>query len=323
MFNIYQLNFKGKDMTFSITSNKHHRFEIDGIHDQDGVKKNGKPQLSGINGYYGPLANIIGWIAEKIFHKTISVEILDPTTQKKSTCYFNCKSLINWYNRVAPNIEGMMTEKTVHDSEFVQIVIADLVKSRAKKDNSPQEVKDQAQEKQVQQPIVVDKVPEAPMDPIEKMLPIIHGRNLDSDTHLAKAIFRDLYKKEPFFTEDEIKKDLMNVTLEKFIDLTKNVNLIAQSKDVNVEIFPDKELTFPDVENTPNNVQYDCYYFKRLGESGFRGTYSERILGLSATFVESYAKADSENKKKMLSKVFYQIQRALDPTCKILTKSID
>ncbi|QLH37333.1 MAG: hypothetical protein HWD61_15295 [Parachlamydiaceae bacterium] len=75
-----------------IGKNHYGRFDLSPMRD---------PMGRGINGYHGILDNIIGFILEKIFHKTVSFEWQNGS--KTSTYYFNCKSFAKWYHKVHPD----------------------------------------------------------------------------------------------------------------------------------------------------------------------------------------------------------------------------
>lgn len=93
---------------FYIYENKYHRFNVEGVKD-----------VRGISGYHGLFEDIIGLIAEKIFHKTVAVE-----SGKDNIYYLNCKSFVNWLKRVAPDKIDFNTEKNSHNAEWVKNTIA-------------------------------------------------------------------------------------------------------------------------------------------------------------------------------------------------------
>lgn len=82
----------------NVSKNSFNRFDIKNVEDPGFVLKTGK-KVTGISGFHGKLANIIGWIMEKIFHKTVGVKI------NEATFYFNCKSVVNWLNRVESSLD--------------------------------------------------------------------------------------------------------------------------------------------------------------------------------------------------------------------------
>lgn len=91
------------------------RFNINHLDDQ--FKKNEKT-VSGIAGYHGKLANIVGWVLENIFHTTVHVK-----DQKGNIYYFNCKSLEKWLER--RNFTDFSREN-LHSSDWVQRTIEGL-----------------------------------------------------------------------------------------------------------------------------------------------------------------------------------------------------
>lgn len=82
--------FMVNDFKLSFNKNANNRFDVNYIID-NGTGKDKK--IKGINGFHGKFANFIGWILEKLFHKTVAVKV------DQETFYLNCKSLVNWLNR--------------------------------------------------------------------------------------------------------------------------------------------------------------------------------------------------------------------------------
>lgn len=104
------------------------RFNIEDISEPNSKK-------TGISGYHGGLWCVIGWIAAKIFNKAVRIKT------DKGVYYLNCKSLENWYKRVAP---GSIAEndkdfsKKMHDPKAVKIMIESLKKPS--KAHTPQDL---------------------------------------------------------------------------------------------------------------------------------------------------------------------------------------
>lgn len=82
------------------------RFEIRYTVDH-GFKKNGK-DIKGMNGYQGRFINFIAWILEKIFHKTVAVEL------DNKTFYFHCKSVVKLLKRLE-NQPGLEKTKIIDE----------------------------------------------------------------------------------------------------------------------------------------------------------------------------------------------------------------
>lgn len=90
-----------------IFKNNFNRFEIKYVIDPGfGDKK-----VKGINGFHGWLGGLIGLILEKIFHKTVAIQI------DEKTFYFNCKSLVKWFKRIENQPDNDNIKKIVDDEE--------------------------------------------------------------------------------------------------------------------------------------------------------------------------------------------------------------
>lgn len=113
-----------------ISKNTSNRFDIKNVEDPGFVLKNGK-KITGINGYHGKLANIIGWILENIFHKTVGIKI------NEKTFYFSCKSVVRWLKRVETSLDQNAKnainkgktnlDENSHNAAFVKGVLENIV----------------------------------------------------------------------------------------------------------------------------------------------------------------------------------------------------
>lgn len=123
-----------------------HRFNIKHIEDP-GFKKNGK-LINGIYGYHGLLENIIGFILEKIFHKTVAVKTVDGS----GTYYLNCISLVKWLKRVKPGIDPSQIESKSHDSKWVAMIINELLKAKKQPNTelSSEKTKEQSEKEEAE-----------------------------------------------------------------------------------------------------------------------------------------------------------------------------
>lgn len=291
-------------MTFSVESNPQHRFEIMGIKDEGEPKKNGK-KVSGINGYYGPLANIIGWLLEKIFHNTVSVQISNPDLPHvKETCYFNCESLVHWYRRVAPKDEQFkIDEWSVHDSKFVQQAIADLVKIKAANKGNGHDTTEFINQHIIdpKNRLETNSEKEARLN---SGIPRIISRVNDDHIESVKKLFTILYEKK-LFTDGERRAWQVDKNINRFINFFKS----SKSENVQVVIYDTNELL---------KIHDELCKQKNLSNTGFDGTIcfqreDKHIIGVSLNHLNlSNVDIDENSIRKELHKgIFFSIILAL------------
>lgn len=79
-------------------------------------------EKGGIAGFHGCIARIIGWVLEKIFHKTVRVEA------SNGIYYLNCQSIANWFQRIGYVSQDMK----IHDREWVKAALEGIVAEREK-----------------------------------------------------------------------------------------------------------------------------------------------------------------------------------------------
>lgn len=108
-----------------ILENSYKRYEIAYLSEEDSHfkqipnewTKNGK-KISGIYGFHGRLENIIGWLLEKLFHKTVKVEGLGGD----GVHYFDCESLKSYLGRIKSQdlFKDKIGDIDTHDRKAVQ-----------------------------------------------------------------------------------------------------------------------------------------------------------------------------------------------------------
>ncbi len=280
-----------------IAKNNDQRFDINNLIDLKGQNKEGEI-VKGIAGYHGPLANIIGWLLEKIFQKTVALHAQD------GTFYLNCVSLSKWAKRISEsyNLDAKEFQLHIHDSSWIENVLKN-VKMRGA---NPIEVA-------FQKPIE-----EANKNPLEN-LPVQKQEN-------PPQIFE---KKERFrmSAPDELSKKHAQDMLECiYEDKTLNIEnkdiLLEFEKLANsyrndriqIQIIAKNNLPFSvtneEKEGFKKTLEKGCHFFTSEFQSGW-GARIDNVLAISKDVLIEWSNAQQDDKVRILKLVFDEMNEAV------------
>lgn len=201
-------------------NNFKNRFDINGISKPIGKK-------TGIAGYHGRFWCIIGWIAAKIFHKTV------PLKTSKGVYYLNCKSLENWFRRVAPDSTPLERDKgfsrRMHDPDSVAKMIESI-----KKQAQPISNKTNVDKPQVEQHAKKSSALPTEKDDLQKPQT---GRIPDEVTKIAeknRSLPEDLWRSLEDRTSQLEIEYLMHNDLHRFslVGCPKNTAIIVDARSL-------------------------------------------------------------------------------------------